>query len=182
MDFSHKRVSNAERIFMSLCQRGGHNSLPFIPQIHLRHVCYKSRNLGWALLRRFPPFHYFPNFQHCQITCLLLNITLIFHMCYCSAASVTPVKYELDSKNVTSTFTRLKVLLMEKLTNGALVTPTPALWILTCALWISTCVLWISTCVLWISTCSSESHMLTAIRQFIIHTDDGHQTPLRVTI
>ena len=36
-----------------------------------------------------------------------------------------PVKYECDSRNLTCTFARLKVLLMEKLTNGALVPPTP---------------------------------------------------------
>ena len=35
------------------------------------------------------------------------------------------VKYESDSKNITGTFATSKILLTEKLTNGALVTPTP---------------------------------------------------------
>ena len=36
-----------------------------------------------------------------------------------------PVKYECESKNLTVTFARSKILLTEKLTNEALVTPTP---------------------------------------------------------
>ena len=36
-----------------------------------------------------------------------------------------PVKYECESKNLTVTFARSKILLTEKLTNGALVAPTP---------------------------------------------------------
>ena len=38
---------------------------------------------------------------------------------------MTPVKYECDSRNLTGTFARSKILLTEKLANGALVTPTP---------------------------------------------------------
>ena len=38
----------------------------------------------------------------------------------CSSAVVTPVKYECDSTNLEVTFARLKILLMEKLMNGAL--------------------------------------------------------------
>ena len=40
---------------------------------------------------------------------------------------MTPVKYECDANNLTDTFTGSKILFTEKLTNGALVTPTPAL-------------------------------------------------------
>ena len=39
--------------------------------------------------------------------------------------AMTPVKYECDSGNLTGTFARSKILLTEKLANGALVTPTP---------------------------------------------------------
>ena len=49
----------------------------------------------------------------------------IFDRCYRSSAAMTPVKYECDSKNVTGTFASSKILLTEKLTNRALVTPTP---------------------------------------------------------
>ena len=38
---------------------------------------------------------------------------------------MTPVKYKCAAKNLTSTFAGLKIVLTEKLTNGALVTPTP---------------------------------------------------------
>ena len=38
---------------------------------------------------------------------------------------MTPVKYECDSGNLTGTFAKSKILLTEKLANGALVTPTP---------------------------------------------------------
>ena len=49
----------------------------------------------------------------------------IFDRCCRSSAAVTPVKYECDSNNITGAFARSKILLTEKLTNGALVTPTP---------------------------------------------------------
>ena len=52
------------------------------------------------------------------------NITFIFDRCCCSSAVVTPVKYECGSKNIKGTFARWKILLMEKLPNRALVTPT----------------------------------------------------------
>ena len=42
-----------------------------------------------------------------------------------SSAVAIPVKYECASKNLTGTFARSKILLTEKLTNRALVTPTP---------------------------------------------------------
>ena len=51
---------------------------------------------------------------------------LIFDKCRRSSAAVTPVKYECDANNLRGTFARSKILLTEKLTNGALVTPTPA--------------------------------------------------------
>ena len=51
----------------------------------------------------------------------------IFDRCCRSSAAVTPAKYECDANNLTGTFARSKILLTEKLTNGALVTPTPAI-------------------------------------------------------
>ena len=41
-----------------------------------------------------------------------LNIMLIFDRCCHSLAAVTPLKYECDEKNLTGTFARLKILLM----------------------------------------------------------------------
>ena len=55
----------------------------------------------------------------------LLNITFIFGRYRRSSAAVIRVKYESDSKNLTGTFARSKFVLLEKLTTGALVTPTP---------------------------------------------------------
>ena len=49
----------------------------------------------------------------------------MFGRCRRSAAAVTPVKYECDSGNLTGNFARSKILLTERLANGALVTPTP---------------------------------------------------------
>ena len=55
-------------------------------------------------------------------------ISRLYLACRCRRGStvVTPVKYECDSKNLTNTFARSKILLAEKLTNRALVTPPPA--------------------------------------------------------
>ena len=54
----------------------------------------------------------------------------IFDRCRRSSAAVTPVKYECDANNLTGTFERSEILLTEKLTNGALVTPTPGVLML----------------------------------------------------
>ena len=80
----------------------------------LRFYGYIFSCRGGGYKANFPRSVIFRIFQHCQNTRKLLN---------CSAA-VTPVKYECDSKNLTGTFARSKILLVEKLTNGALVTPT----------------------------------------------------------
>ena len=66
-------------------------------------------------------------FQHYQNTGYLLNISFISGRCRRSSAAVTPVKNEWDSNNLKGTFARSKILLAEKLTNGALVTPTPGI-------------------------------------------------------
>ena len=49
----------------------------------------------------------------------------MFDRCRRSSAAVAPVKYECDLNNLRGTFTSSKILLTEKLANGALVTPTP---------------------------------------------------------
>ena len=49
----------------------------------------------------------------------------MFDRCHRSSAAVALVKYKCDSNNLRGTFTRSKILLTEKLTSGALVTPTP---------------------------------------------------------
>ena len=64
-------------------------------------------------------------FQYHQDTRQLLKITFIFDRCRRSSAAVAPVKYKCDSNNLRGSFARSKILFTEKLTNGALVTPTP---------------------------------------------------------
>ena len=64
-------------------------------------------------------------FQYYHNTSYLLNITFIFDRCRSSSAAVASVKYKCDSNNLRGSFGRSKILLTEKLTNGALVTPTP---------------------------------------------------------
>ena len=56
-----------------------------------------------------------------------LNLTFIFGRCRRNSPVVTRVKQECDSKNLTGTFTRSQIFLMEKLTNCALVVFTQAL-------------------------------------------------------
>ena len=63
-------------------------------------------------------------FQHCQTMLQILHITFIFDECHQRSAVVTPVIHICDSKNLNGTFARSNILLMEILTNGALVTPT----------------------------------------------------------
>ena len=53
----------------------------------------------------------------------------VFDRCRRSSAVVTSVKYECDSRNITGSFARSKIALTEKLTSGALVPPTPGLWL-----------------------------------------------------
>ena len=66
-------------------------------------------------------------FQYYHNTRYLLNITFIFDRCRGSSAVAAPVKYKCDSNNLRDSFGRSKILLTEKLTNGALVTPSPTL-------------------------------------------------------
>ena len=77
--------------------------------------------LGWGLLSQFPPFCYFPNFS--ELPKHTLAIEYHVHNWQVSA----PVKYECDWNNLAGAFARSKILLTEKLRNGALVTPTPGL-------------------------------------------------------
>ena len=84
---------------------------------------------GWGLLSQFPPFRYFPIFFSIVKPHVSYWISRLYlaGVAAAHAAAVTPVKYGCDSKNLTCAFARSKILLTEKLTNGALVTPTPGL-------------------------------------------------------
>ena len=66
----------------------------------------------------------FSGFQNYQNWCSPLNITFISGRCDCSYAAVTPARYERDCTDLTDTFAQSKTPQTEKLTNGALVSPT----------------------------------------------------------
>ena len=80
-------------------------------------VGFLYKRPGRGLLSHFTPIRYFPFFSAPWRTHLLSNITPIFDKCRRSSAALTPGKYEYDLKNLTGTFARLKILLVEKLTN-----------------------------------------------------------------
>ena len=67
----------------------------------------------------------FPFFQDDQNTGYLYDVTFIFDRCHRSWAAETPDKYERYWKYISYTLGKSKFPVMEKLTNGALVTPTP---------------------------------------------------------
>ena len=68
-------------------------------------------------------FRYFPNFPALSKETLDIEYHVCIDKYRHSSAAVTPVKYECDSTNLTVTFARSKMLLTEKLTNRAVVTP-----------------------------------------------------------
>ena len=78
---------------------------------------YWIRVQGWGLLSQFPPFHYFPKFSALSKHTLAIE----YHV------YIWQVSQQLSSNNLRCTFDRSKILLTEKLTNEALVTPTPGL-------------------------------------------------------
>ena len=81
--------------------------------------------LGLWLLRQFPPSRYFPNCSELSNDGFLRYVTSIFGICRPSLAAMTCVKYGCGSTILTHACARSKIFLTEKLTNGALVTPTP---------------------------------------------------------
>ena len=90
---------------------------------------------GWGLVSRFPPLHYFPNFSTSPK--YMLAIKYHVHIWQVSPQLSCGDTYQIWmwSKNVTGTFARSKILLTEKLTKGALVTPTPGRMVGTMIVW-----------------------------------------------
>ena len=80
---------------------------------------------GWGLLSQFPPFRYFPKFP--ALSKHTLTIKYYVHIWQVSPqlSCGTPAKYERDLKYVTYYCVKSKFSVTQKLTNGALVTPTP---------------------------------------------------------
>ena len=64
-------------------------------------------------------------FENNENTGYPCDVTFIFDRCHRSWAAETPDKYECDWKYLNYTSAKSKFLVTEKLTNEALVTPTP---------------------------------------------------------
>ena len=71
--------------------------------------------------------HYFQRYKN---TFYLLIIMFIFVRCHRSYAALTPVKYEHDLKNLTRDFILSETYVTKKITNGALVPPTPVVCVI----------------------------------------------------
>ena len=100
--------------------------VPFTQETyHLNMHMYYSPGVGVTKpIFSVPLFsHFFPNDENSGY---LNDIKFIFGRCHRSWASGTPEKYEYDWKYLTYTFTESWFPVTEKLTSGALVTPTPA--------------------------------------------------------
>ena len=137
-DASHIRIKTDRDIWRESCPERA----PFSnrgPHID------RSVSLGWGLLKphtcicsisgacdqevrslsQFLPFSYFSLFRRCQNTRELLK----YHACIWRVSPQLSCdntdKYEHDSKDLAGTFTRSKILLTEKYSNGDLVTHTP---------------------------------------------------------
>ena len=90
-------------------------------------VNFSYLHQGFGLLSQWSPFRYYPNFSALSKRTLAIeyHITIISDRCRRSSAAVAPAKYKCDSNNLRGIFARSKIFLTEKLTNRALVTPTP---------------------------------------------------------
>ena len=73
---------------------------------------------GWGLLSQFPLFRYFPQFSALWNTCLSCSISPL----YLTGVTAAQLRWHLSNINMIK---RLEILLTEKSTNLALVTPTP---------------------------------------------------------
>ena len=80
-------------------------------------------DMGWGLLSQFPPFRYIPNFSVSQKHALAIE----YHVYICQVSPQLSCgdtcHIWMWSKDDIDTFARSKILLTEKLANGAWVTP-----------------------------------------------------------
>ena len=88
---------------------------------------YASGGAGGGVINNFLCSVIFPNFPNDHNSAYLHDIKFIFGRCHRSHAAETPGKYEHDWRYVAYAFAKSKFPVTEKLTNGALVTPTPGM-------------------------------------------------------
>ena len=86
-----------------------------------------SSLLGWGLLNQFPPLITLISWFFTIVKTL---VTYWISCSYLTGVAAAQLRWHLSNMNVmqiilTGTFARSKILLTEKLTNGAVVTPTP---------------------------------------------------------
>ena len=82
-------------------------------------------NLGWGLLSRFSPLGYFPNFSTAPNYMLAIEYHVHIWQVLQQLGCGGTYQISMWLKECNRYFARSKILLTEKLTNGALVTPTP---------------------------------------------------------
>ena len=78
-----------------------------------RGLGHSEHILGINSYHQFSPYRYFPNFYHCQNTCHVLNITIIFERCRLGSLAVTPIEYR--SKNLPYIFWNMDCFLNEEI-------------------------------------------------------------------
>ena len=91
-------------------------------------MSYKT-TLGWGLLSQFPPFRYFPNYSSLSKHTLTVKYRVYIWQVspQLSCGDTCWIWMWFEESNMY--FYMIKILLTEKLTNGALVTPTPGWWL-----------------------------------------------------
>ena len=83
----------------------------------------RKPNQGWGLQSQFPPFRYFPNFS--PLSTQTSNVRYRVYIWQVSSQLSCDDTCQIWMWYLTCTFARSKILLTEKLTSRALVTPTP---------------------------------------------------------
>ena len=96
---------------------------------HMQHTMFTDEQTRVGVTKPISSVRLFSYFF--SIVKHMLTIKLHLYIWQASPAMVAPVKCKCDSNNLRDTLTRSKILLTEKLTNGALVTPTSAKLLLT---------------------------------------------------
>ena len=78
-----------------------------------------------GVTKTIPPFHYFPNFSTSPKYTLAIEYHVHIWQVSRQLSCGDTCQIWIGFKNITDTFTRSKILLMEKLTDRTIVTPTP---------------------------------------------------------
>ena len=99
------------------------------PSMSLRAgQCRQLTDLGWGLLSQFSPFRYFPHFPLLSKQTLAIEYHVYIWQVSPQLSCCDTCQIWMWFRESNRYFARSKILLTEKLANGALVTPTPGPW------------------------------------------------------